>query len=317
MGEVVKPPTRAAKWYWGTCAIVGLALTILVNGAHAKAVMPDPNTWTAVVVAVIPPIMFAALFEGFFLARRTVPVSVLRVVKASVVVLGGASFAISYTTIAYFIQRRHGELPEWTAWVMPGLLDLFVAVSAYVVYVLSKHAAVEASETAKPSRWAKIGGNLMTRAEQLTEPKTSVEPSAEGLKTPTETPVSGVTEPLTDPSVEALETSTTPSVEPSAEEFVEPLKTPAKVSAKPSPRALETVEEPLSEELLAVMDEAREMEVADLVRGKSAIDYARIVAALDANWSPTRIKNEHGYSHGTTAKVAAFRAEHRELEAVS
>lgn len=317
MGEVQRPPTRAAKVYWGTCAIVGLALTILVNGAHAKAVMPDPNTWTAVVVAVIPPIMFAALFEGFFLARRTVPVKVLRVVKASIVVLGGASFAISYTTIAYFIQRRHGDLPEWTAWVMPGLLDLFVAVSAYVVYVLSKHAAVEVTESAKSSRWAKIGGNMMTRVEQLTEPKASVEVSANPSVEPLKTPVSTVTEPLTDPSVEPLKTPPPPSVEPSAEEFVEALETPAKVSAKPAPFTEPAAVEPLTEEELAAMNEASRMKTADLVRGKSVIDYARIIAALDGGWSPTKIKNTHGYSHGTTAKVSSFRAEHRALEAVS
>lgn len=316
MKEIPRPPTRAAKLYWGTCAIVGLALTILVNGAHAKAVMPDPNTWTAVVVAVIPPIMFAALFEGFFLARRVVPVTVLRMVKASIVVLGGASFAISYTTIAYFIQRRHGDLPEWTAWVMPGLLDLFVAVSAYVVYVLSKHATVDASAPAKPSRWAKIGGNLMTRAEQWTEPKPSVEVSANPSAEVLETPVSRVTEPLTDPSVEPSLTPPPTFVEPSAEQFAEPLETPAKASAKPSQRAPETVEEPLTEEQRAAMDEATEMETADLVRGKTIIDYARIIAALDNGWRPTRIKKEYGYSHGTTAKVSDFRTVNRPLEAV-
>ena len=308
---------RKAKWYWGVCAFVGLALTILVNGAHAKQVMPDPNTWTAVTVAVIPPVMFAALFEGYFLARRAVSVNVLRMVKVSIVVLGGASFAISYTTIAYFIQRRHGDLPVWTAWVMPGLLDLFIAVSAYVVYVLSKHGTdtVEAAPKVKTSsRLRRIADAATNRFEaaldvpekpqvnELVEVRGgSVEPSLNLIETSVEpspnSPVE-VAEPFTEPFVESSEEVTAPSPKPSV-----------KSSSKSSPIVL------VDESLAPFMDAAQDMVSRRVVARKTMVELAQVIREIEAGKSNNAVKQSLGVSPSTTEAVRAawaeWRREHR------
>lgn len=275
-------PTRAARVYWTLCALVGLALTVLVNGAHAKQVMPDPNTWTAVVVAVIPPLMFAALFEGFFLARRVVPPTVLRMVKASILVLGGASFAISYTTIAYFIQRRHDDLPAWTAWVMPGLLDLFVAVSAYVVYVLSKHSIQTPQTSTAPStssRWHRLADAATARAEAaLATPAPSrvpalVEPRGGAVEFVADAPVEAATpsaEPATTPAVEVRKQAPKPSIEPELEPF---------------------------------MDAARRLVDEGVVARKTPAELARVIAAIDRGLSDNAIKSAGIASASTARKV--------------
>lgn len=275
-------PTRAARVYWSVCALTGLALTVLVNGAHAKQVMPDPNTWTAVVVAVIPPLMFAALFEGFFLARRAVPPTVLRMVKASILVLGGASFAISYTTIAYFIQRRHDDLPTWTTWVMPGLLDLFVAVSAYVVYVLSKH-SIQAPQTSTApstsSRWRRLADAATARAEAALATPTSLQ--AEPLMEVR----GGSTEPVADAPTEPAK--------PSAEPVVKTPRTRTKPAAKPSVDAA----------LEPYMEAAERMVAESVVVRKSAAELARVIAAIDTGMTDNAIKSAGIASASTAAKV--------------
>lgn len=274
-------PTRAARIYWTLCALVGLALTVLVNGAHAKQVMPDPNTWTAVVVAVIPPLMFAALFEGFFLARRVVPPTVLRMVKASIVVLGGASFAISYTTIAYFIQRRHDDLPAWTAWVMPGLLDLFVAVSAYVVYVLSKHSvqAPQTSTTPSTSSWRRLVDAATARAEAalIIPASLQAEPFVEVR--------GGTAEPVADAPMEPAKPSTTSAVETP--------RTRTKPFAKPS----------VDPELEPFMETAQRLADGGVVARKTATELARVIAAIDRGLTDNAIKASGIASASTAAKV--------------
>lgn len=273
-------PTRAARVYWSVCALTGLALTVLVNGAHAKQIMPDPNTWTAVAVSVIPPLMFAALFEGFFLARRAVPPTVLRMVKASIFVLGGASFAISYTTIAYFIQRRHDDLPVWTAWVMPGLLDLFVAVSTYVVYVLS---AVEARKSKSAPRWRRLADAVTARAEAALATPASLQAA------PLVEARGGSAEPVADAPTEPAKPSAEPATTPAVE-----VRKPA---AKPSVKSL------VEPELEPFMDTAQRLVDGGVVVRKTAVELARIIAAVEEGKSDNAIKNLGLASASTAAKV--------------
>lgn len=312
MGEVQgnrwDTPTGRAAW------LLLVAFTALSSYLNYRSANLDGSHEIA--HAAVP---FVVLVVGGFVELALLS-AIHRVAKAATVTALFACFAVvlvtSYLGILPIAKSWFHAMPERVVFGLAAIPDVVMLAAVSVLMSLRARRKGTASETAQPSRWARISGNLGDRIEQMTAAPPSANPSAEGLKTPTETPVSGVTEPLTDPSVEALETPSVSSVEPSAEEFVEPLKTPAKVSAKPSPRALETVEEPLSEELLAVMDEAREMDEAELIRGKNAIDYARIIAALDDGWSPTRIKKAHGYSHTTTDKVADFRAARRDLTPV-
>lgn len=131
--------TRFAKIYWYLTFALGTCLTIAVNAAHAKGATADPGTWTAMCVAMCPPLVFAILTEGYFLVRRSVPTRVQTVVKWSAGALALAAFAVSYETSRLFVIAEPGPLPEWTGWVIPGMVDALVAVSGYVLYVLSAH----------------------------------------------------------------------------------------------------------------------------------------------------------------------------------
>jgi hypothetical protein len=100
--------SRAAKYYWAVLFAVGTTLSIVVNAAWALGVIPAKGTIPAAVVAMGPPSMLGALVEGYYLARRSVPANVLKMVNVSVLLLGGSSFAVSYTVIARFINRAPG-----------------------------------------------------------------------------------------------------------------------------------------------------------------------------------------------------------------
>lgn len=169
-----KRPTRLARWYWGLTFITSAVLTIVVNAAHAKGVLAVPGTWTAVAVAACPPSLFVILTEGYFLVRRVLPVSVQRVVVCSVGTLCVTAFAVSYETSRLFVNAVPGPLPSWVGWVIPGMLDLTVAVSTYVGFVLTvfSDAGVEArSKRSRSPRWARIGDNLLSRVEAASAAK--------------------------------------------------------------------------------------------------------------------------------------------------
>lgn len=312
MGEVSASrwdtPTGRAAW---ALLVAFTALSSYLNyrsaaldGSHevAHAVVP-------LVVLVVGGFVEMALLSTIHKAAKAATVTALFACFAVVLVT-------SYLGILPIAAAWFHAMPERVVFGLAAIPDVVMLAAVSVLMSLRARRKSPASAVKKASRWARIKDNVGQRVEHLTEPKhsvevsanPSVEPSAEALKTPS----APTTEPLTDPSVKVLETPPPTFVEPSAEEFVEPLETPAKPAPSTKPAAVE----PLTEEQRAAMDEAREMEVADLVRGKVAADYARIIAALDAGWSPTRIKNEHGYSHGTTAKVADFRTVNRPLEAV-
>lgn len=292
-------PTRAAKIYWALCAIISGVLTVLVNVAHGLGMVPAPHTVPAGIVAAIPPLMTIALFEGYFLAKRCAPQHVLRVVMGAVIVLGGASFSISYTSIAMFLNRQPGDLPAWTGWVMPALLDIFVVVSAYVYYVLAKHTAapVVAKKRAQRSRFQRLADAATNRIEaRLEVPETvQVSPAVEVREAPVEAPQRGIgsaTEPSVDALVEPVAEAPTPSVEPSTEV---------------SPPAAKSSVEPVAEELLPFMEEAARM-LADGVVDRNRVSVekvAAVIAAVASGMTDNRIKQAGLASASTASKVRA------------
>lgn len=288
-------PTRAAKIYWALCAIIGGVLTVLVNVAHGLGKVPAPHTVPAGIVAAVPPLMTIALFEGYFLAKRCAPQRVLRVVMGAVIVLGGASFSISYTSIAMFLNRQPGDLPEWTGWVMPALLDIFVVVSAYVYYVLAKHTAAPAvaKKRAQRSRFQRLADAATNRIEaRLEVPETvQVSPAVEVREAPVEAVISSV-EPSVDALVEPVAEAPTPSVEPSTEV---------------SPPAAKSSVEPVAEELLPFMEEAARM-LADGVVDRNRVSVekvAAVIAAVASGMTDNRIKQAGLASASTASKVRA------------
>ena len=283
-------PSRAAKWYWSALTIVGILLTITVNGAHAKGVSPEPGTWTAVAVAVMPPAMFAALVEGYFLVRRSVPRGVLRMVTTAVVLLGGAAFAVSYETITMFINRQPGALPMWAGWVMPAMLDTLVAVSTYVLHVLVKHGdeiAVERPRTR--SAWTQVRENLENRAIAATAPK----PQVDGFTNPGE----HVHEPVTNTAVEVHEQP--------AETFVNPPVEVREPAAKPKPRVREPAAKAVRDDLVPYLPAARVMLTNKSVTRKTETQVAEILKLVDAGKNSYEIRKELGGSTETYDKLTA------------
>ncbi|MBN7329821.1 hypothetical protein [Mycobacteroides abscessus] len=288
MSSVV--PTRAARWYWALCAVVGGVLTVLVNVAHGLGKVPAPHTVPAGLVSAVPPLMTIALFEGYFIAKRCAPQRVLRVVMGAVIVLGGAAFSISYTSIAMFLNRQSGDLPEWTGWVMPALLDIFVMVSAYVLYVLSQHAAQIPQTSTAPStssRWRRLADAATARAEAALAAPTSlqaetlVEVHGGSAESAVDVPVGSVAssaEPATTPAVEVRK----PAAKPSVKSLVEP-------------------------ELEPFMEAAQRMVEQGVVTRKSAVEIARVIAAVEEGKSDNAIKNSGLASASTASKVRMAR----------
>ncbi|QSN22132.1 hypothetical protein I3U41_05850 [Mycobacteroides abscessus subsp. abscessus] len=275
-------PSRTAKVYWALLTVVGIVLTVTINAAHAKGALNAHGTWTSAAVAAAPPLMFAALWEGYFLARRSVPQAVLRLVTAAVLILGGTAFAVSYVSIAQFINGDVLILPRWAGWTLPAMFDTFVAVSAYVLHVLLKHGAqltVGKTQNAPVSRWRRLADAATARAEAA-------------LIIPASPQVQALAE-VRGGSVEFVMDAPTEPAKPSAEPAV---KTP-RTRTKPSVKSL------VEPELEPFMDTAQRLVDGGVVARKTAVELARVVAAIDRGLSDNAIKRAGIASASTASKV--------------
>lgn len=271
-------PTRAARVYWSVLTVIGIALTVTINAVHAKGALNAHGTWTSAVVAAAPPLMFAALWEGYFLARRSVPQAVLRLVTAAVLILGGAAFAVSYVSIAQFINGDVLSLPRWAGWTLPAMFDTFVAVSAYVLHVLLKHgteSTVGKTRTAASSRWRRLADAATARAEAA-------------LATPTSSQADPLVE-VRGGSVEFVMDAPVESAKPSATPAVEVRKPAVKPSVDAS--------------LEPFMDTAQKLVDEGVVARKTAVELARVIAAIDRGLTDNAIKASGIASASTARKV--------------
>ncbi|MBV0918221.1 hypothetical protein KC238_13270 [Mycobacteroides chelonae] len=277
-----REPTRIARVYWAMLTVVGVALTVSINAAHAKGALNTHGTWISAAIAAAPPLMFAALWEGFFLARRSVPQAVLRLVTAAVLILGGAAFAVSYVSIAQFINGDVLTLPRWAGWTLPAMFDTFVAVSAYVLHVLLKHEARRTTgktRTAPSSRWRRLADAATARAEAV-------------LATPAS------------PQVQALAEVRGGSTEPVADPPTEPARLSVKNSVKYVVEARKSAAKPVAEpELEPFMDAAQRLVDEGVVARKTATELARVIAAIDRGLTDNGIKVSGIASASTAAKV--------------
>lgn len=291
-------PTRIARVYWAMLTVVGIVLTVTINAAHAKGALNAHGTWTSAVVAAAPPLMFAALWEGYFLARRSVPQGVLRLVTTAVLVLGSAAFAVSYVSIAQFINGDVLTLPRWAGWTLPAMFDTFVAVSAYVLHVLLKHGAqldVGKTRAVAFSRWRRLADAATARAEAVlaTPASSQVQALAEArggsaelvMETPTE-----AVKPATTPAVETPRTRTKPSAKPSVDASLEPF-----------------------------METAQRLVDGGVVARKSAVELARVIRGIEQGMTDNAIKSAGIASASTAAKVrmaCSLEAQHPSLAVV-
>ena len=318
--------TKAAKVYWSVSFIIGTLLTILVNGAHAKGWGATPGSWTAVVTAIVPPCLFAALVEGYFIVRRAVPKGVQRLVKWTAGGLALAAFAVSYEASRLFVKDAPGAFPDWVTWVLPGMVDTFVAVSGYVLYVVNEHGSVIAEEpVSSGSTWLsrRLGETDEVRAAKtkLKLAKLEAQTAAVGTvhehpslqvgafslvgehveaKVPeavvnTETPVH---EPFVTADIEVPEAGeAAPEVvpEPSREEFVKRAAAPKKsVRERPAKRQPE-----VREDLMPYLETARSMLEEKVITRKSEVELAEILKLIDAGNSSYEIRKALGGSTAT------------------
>lgn len=293
-GKGVQMSTRAARVYWAMLTIVGIVLTVTINAAHAKGALNAHGTWTSAVVAAAPPLMFAALWEGYFLARRSVPKGVLRLVTAAVLVLGGAAFAVSYVSIAQFINGDVLTLPRWAGWTLPAMFDTFVAVSAYVLHVLLKHSIQTPQTSTAPSTsspWRRLVDAATARAEAAL-----IIPASLQAETFVEVR-GGSTASIVDAPMEAGEPSTMLAVE----------------VRKPAPKpSVDASLEPFMETAQRLVD-------GGVVARKSAVELARVIRGIEQGMTDNAIKSAGIASASTAAKVrmaCSLEAQHPSLAVV-
>lgn len=285
---VVGNVSKFAKVYWTLAFVVGTGLTIAVNGAHAKGAMAAPGTWTAVFVAMCPPFVFAVLTEGYFLVRRSVPERVQKIVKWSVGGLALSAFAVSYETSRLFVISEEGPLPSWTGWVIPGMVDILVAVSGYVLYVLNAHGDVNEGDV-------HIGSSVSEPAVQqkpsvrITSPAPVSKPSVVSAKIP---PTSSTLQPPKPPLDTPRSAPTTTPIVPT-KEVVKPTTTATKSVDK---AAITTDLEPYMVASSWILENK-------MMSRKSEAEVALILKYIDSGMNSNDIRKELGGAPATYDKV--------------
>lgn len=289
------------KWYWGLTFTIGTVLTIAVNGAHAKGVLAVSGTNTAMAVAACPPVVFAVVVKGYFLVRRYVSKNMRLMVKLSAGGLGAAAFAVSYETSRLFVIAEPGPLPEWTGWVIPAMVDVLVAVSGLVLYVLAEHeptATVENHEPTSASRFSRLAEAATRRVEaRLAVPEAPQVLHVENVPELLEQ----VREPVTNSLPELSEDVREPAPEP---------------AAKPEPKAPSEVREPVAKPKAKVREPAANPELEPFlpaakwmlerreVTRKTEVEVAAIIKLVNDGLNSYEIRKQVGGSTDTADKVS-------------
>ena len=280
--------TARAAW------AVLLTFTALSSYLNARAAAFDPAAATEqlMIHAAIQPVMLTAAAFTEMAALSTMH----RAAKAVVVTVMGSVFGItlaaSYAAVLNVTRAWNPHAPGWVNMALAAVPDLVMVMAGVTVLSLRmrRHGLAAApSATPRRSRMRRLADAATARAEAVLAAPVAVEPEA----------AAGT---LAEPAVGASADPTTAADAASAGVVAEPSRptprSPRRPAAKPS---VEPALEPF-------METARRLAEANVVRGKTPIDYARILRAKADGWSPTRIKSQLNYSHETTAKVVAAAA---------
>ena len=273
---------------WATLIV----FTALSSYLNATATAFDPAATTARVNfhAAVPPVMLVAALVAELVALSSVHRTARAVVVTGLVAVFVWTLAASYVAIWTVVEAWNPTAPAWINAGLAAVPDLVMVMGGVSVLSLRmrRHGTGPAESRApRPSRLRRLADAATARAEAaLAVPQPAADPSAApSADVPADVPGDGAGPPAS------------LSAEPPAASAAKPRKTSAKPSAKPASK-------PSSDPALApFMEAGKRLEQARLVRGKTAVDYARILRATAEGWTPTRIKSEYGYSHGTTKAV--------------
>ncbi len=272
-----------ARAGWATL-IVFTALSSYLNAR--RAMFGDGATIEQVVFhASIPAVLIVAGMLAELVALSSMHRPAKWVIVTGLFTVFGIVAVASYIAILGVVTEWNAPSPLWVNRGLAAVPDIAMIMAGTCVLSLRmrRHGlAPAASPTRTPKRWSRLADAATDRvAAVLAGPATVSAGASPNLEADV---VETVTEPVSEPSPKPRRTS----------------------SAQSRKRPPKPVEDPT---LAPFMDRARELEVARVIRGKAAVDYARILRAADEGWSPTRIRRELGVSHDTTAKVLAASGE--------
>jgi hypothetical protein len=287
--------TVRAAW---VLLIVFTALSSYLNARRAGFDIGATNEQLAF-HAGIPPVMLVAALFAELAALSSMHRTAKGVVVAGLVLVFGTTLAASYVAVLAVTNAWNPHAPGWLNAALAAVPDIIIVMSGVTVLSLRmrRHGLASAnSRTPQLSRLRRLADAATARAEAaLTVPLSAAEDDPE---------IADRT--LTDPAAECPDAAGGLSAESSAD--------PRPAGGGPSARR--SAEPSADPALEPFIETAIRLEEAKLIRGKTAVDYARILRAVADGWSPTRIKSTYGYSHKTTADVVAAAAQPRTLTAV-
>lgn len=287
----------------GWAILVAFAALSSYLNARAAQLASGATTEAIVFHAAVPVVLLVAGLFAELVALSGVHRVAKFVTVSGLVAVFAVTLIASYLAILDVVARWNPYAPGWVNAGISAVPDIVMVMAGTVVLSLRvrRHGlAPAASRTPAPSRWRRLADAAAARAEAaLAVPEKQ---QLEGFVEGSVEARGGSGKPVVDPIVEGRGVSADPSADLSTEargESSEPVVDP---SADSLAEGSQTSADP---ELAPFLEIAQRLAEARVVRGKTATDYARILAADARGWSPTKIKAEFGFSHATTAKVVA------------
>lgn len=286
------PPSwrRAAVTFWWVVLVLAVAVSAYGNVRHAEMVAPQEHLTVARWIAGALPLGLLIMVEGIALGTRGGAHGRPRLVGLSIIVpLAVIVLASSYVGLLSLVTAT--EL--FTASVAPlnyGLAAvpdlLMVAATVYVMSLRS--GAKPTARVTSPGRWSRIGDNLMSRAERLTEvrePQVTAVGHAARADEP-QAPAQVNRAPLAHTGQDARPTAHRDAAQP----------------ARPATQAPEPVQRPTP-------TEDHRIAAQRLVDGKRATQpvetVANVLAAADAGMSKREIETATGVPASTAARIVS------------
>ncbi|MBN7314128.1 hypothetical protein [Mycobacteroides abscessus] len=274
---------RTALIFWWAVLLGSVALSSFGNVTHARNVAPERfQSWASLIGGAFPWALLV-MVEGIALGTRGGASGRARTVALGVIVpLAVIVFASSYMGLLFVVQatglfNASGSSVPFLNFGVAAVPDLLMVAST--VYIFSMRSSLTVAKAVRGgSRWSRIGDNLLARAERLTE----------------------VTEPQAVPVVEVRGDS----AESVAAPLVEPAKPSVNLSAEPTVKVRKPAPKPSVDAALEpFMDTAQRLVDGGVVARKTAVELARVIAAVEEGKSDNAIKNSGLASASTASKV--------------